>query len=166
MKKNKLLYILLAFLVLMNGFFLFQHFKSIRQDRSVGDRHSHFIAKQLNFDAEQLQEFKAMDKAHRSKIHSLVDNIRVSKETLFNKLYTDTVDDSELEAITDQIAKNEKAKDLETFRFFKALGEMCNEDQKKRFKSIVEDALHRNGRRNKKGLSRPRDQHRPPPLKY
>lgn len=145
MKKNLLLYILLAFLVLMNGFFLFKHFNTADKNGPRGPRPSNFIAKQLEFDTTQLQKFEKLESAHREDIKAILYNLRELKDSLFDRLSDETVNTLEIDSIAALIANTEKTKELETFRFFKAVGELCNENQKVRFNSIVKDALRRQG---------------------
>ena len=92
-------------------------------------------------------------------------DIKESKDALFDKLSDETVNDSEIDAITTQIANKEKTKELETFRFFKAVGELCNENQKERFKTIIKDALRRQGPPGRDGPpgGGPGGEGRPPP---
>lgn len=168
MKKNVLLYILLVFLIAMNGFFLVKHFGKSEQKELRGPGPGNFIATQLDFDAAQLQQFEKMDAEHREKIKDLLGDIRASKDVLFDKASDSTVNESEIDAIVTEIANKEKAKELETFRFFKAVVELCNENQKERFRSIIKDALRRQGPQGRKRPpgGRPEDGHRPPPPEH
>ncbi len=165
MKKNLLLYILLGFLVVMNAFFLFKHLSNTDNIPTRGPRPSNFIAKQLNFDTTQTQKFEKLDMAHREHINVLLVDIRELKDSLFDRL-SDEIDKSdEIDSIAALIADKEKMKELETFRFFKAVGKLCNQNQKETLKSIIRDALRRQGpppsRNDPEG--RPRDGDRPPP---
>ncbi|MGB5819910.1 MAG: hypothetical protein WBG90_10545 [Saonia sp.] len=164
MKKNLLLYIILGFLLVMNGFFLFKHFGTSDKARPQRHGQANFIADQLEFDATQLQKFEALDRAHREKINSFRSEIRASKDALFDKISDESFNDSEIEAISTEIANMEKVKALETFRFFSSVSEICNENQKKRFKTIIKDGLRQqgpaDGNRPQNGLGR---EHRQPP---
>lgn len=165
MKKNLLLYILLGFLMIMNGFFLFNHFGKSNQKRPPSDRPANFIADRLEFDASQLEQFEDLEIEHREKMRSILDNIKASKDALFDKLSDDSVNPSEIDSIATIIADREKAKDLETFRFFREVGKICSADQKEKLKSIIKDALRRQGPPDRNGPPRggPRDDGRPPP---
>lgn len=165
MKKNLLLYILLGFLVVMNGYFLFKHFGAF--DQKIAQRPSpvNFISQQLDFDAEQLQKLEELDSAHRENLNTIFNDIRSLRDELFDKIGRETSDNSEIDSITSQIARMEKEKELESFHFFRAIGEICTEEQKVIFKTIIKDVLGRQGLPNRKGPShgRPRDEGRPPP---
>lgn len=165
MKKNILLYLLLGFLVLMNGFFLFKHFSTSDEKRPARPGASNFMAKQLEFDATQLQQFEALEAAHRNEMRPMLDELRELKDSLFELLSDEEVAPSEVDAIATLIAETEKAKELETFRFFREVGKLCNENQRERLTAIIKDALHRQGPpRGRNGPpGRPRDEGRPPP---
>ena len=141
MKKNSLLYILLAFLVIMNGFLLFKQLNTA--DQKVGKRPApgNFIAKQLDFDKTQLKKFEEQDSMHRERIEAILSDIVASKERMFDKVADESVNKTELNALAAKIADNEIAKELEIFRFFKEVGEICNDKQKVLFKKIINDAL-------------------------
>jgi len=165
MKKNLLLYILLGFLVVVNGFFLFKQFDISNQKRPKRPGPRNFIGEQLEFDAVQSQQFEKLDVVHRQNMNAILNEIRLSKDALFDNLSHEKIDDSQIDSITTQIANKEKTKELETFRFFKAVDEICNEKQKILFKTIIKDALRRQGPQGQNGppLGRSGEEDRPPP---
>ncbi|MBT3587140.1 MAG: hypothetical protein HN507_00670, partial [Flavobacteriaceae bacterium] len=59
MTKNTILYVLLTFLIIANGFFLYDYLG--KPDRN-GPRNNpeQFIVKELNFNTNQMQEFKGL----------------------------------------------------------------------------------------------------------
>lgn len=168
MKKNLLLYILLGFLVIMNGFFLFKHFGLSNQNDHQRPARGNFIAKQLDFDATQSQQFEKLDVEHREKMNVILDDIKVSKDVLFDKLSDEKSKTSEIDSLARIVANKEVKKELETFSFFKAVGEICNEKQKEQFKTIIKDALHRQGPPGQNGPppGGPRDDRRAPPPRH
>lgn len=168
MKKNLLLYILLGFLVIMNGFFLFKHFSSSNQNEHRNPPPGNFIAKQLEFDAMQSQQFEKLDVAHREKMNAILNDIKASKDVLFNKLSDEKSKTSEIDSLARVVANKEVKKELETFSFFKAVGKICNEKQKERFNTIIKDALRRQGPQGQDGPppGGPEDEGRPPPPRH
>lgn len=168
MKKNLLLYILLGFLVLMNLFFLFNHFSKSGQTSSQRPGPANFISEQLAFDANQTQQFENSEAEHREKMREILDGLRELKDGLFEKLSDEEVDPSEIDAMATLIAEKEKAKELETFRFFREVSEICNPDQKEKFTAIIKDALRRQGPQGRNGppRGRPGEEGRPPPPRH
>ncbi len=149
----------------MNGFFLFQHFGGAHKKDGKRGGPANFIAKQLDFDSSQLKQFEKINQEHQENIRAIIHDIKMSKDMLFDKALNENVDDLEIDAITTQIGNKEKAKDLETVRFFKAIAALCTERQRARFASILKEALHQHGRSGGKGShgGGPPDRHGPPP---
>ncbi|MEO9893900.1 hypothetical protein [Aurantibacter sp.] len=151
MKKNLLLYILLGFLIIMNGFFLVRHFGNIGNKRPDNIRPSNFIAKELQFDEKQMKQFKKLNTEHRKEIRILLDDIRKSKDDMFGLLTAQNVSDQLIDSITTIVANKNKKKEIATFKFFRAVNEICNEEQTERFSLILKDALHQRGPDNQDG---------------
>ena len=61
MKKNGALYVLLAFLIIANGFFLFLF---LSKPSKNGGNPENFIAKELKFDEQQLEKFRELNEIH------------------------------------------------------------------------------------------------------
>jgi Spy/CpxP family protein refolding chaperone len=147
MKKNTLLYILVLFLVVINGFFLFKIFGDSRPpDRNPGQ----FIAKELNFDEAQMQDFRDINMEHNEAIREISREVRQLKDALFNQLSEAVVNEEKVNDLTRRIGEKARQKDLKTFYHFKAVQEICTEEQRKRFISIIKDALHRPRKRRRK----------------
>jgi protein CpxP len=160
MTKNTILYVLLAFLIIANGFFLYDYLG--KPDRK-GPRNNpqQFIVKELNFNADQMQEFKGIGKNHRERMIQLNQEQKQLKDQLFSKISENNINPLEIERISSLIGENNKNKDLEVFNHFRAIQEICNDPQKQKFKKIVMDALHKGpSLRNGGG---PRNQNQAPP---
>lgn len=142
MTKNTILYVLLAFLIIANGFFLYDYLG--KPDRN-GPRNNpeQFIVKELNFNADQMQKFKGLGKNHRERMIQLQQEQKQLKDKLFSKISEKNINPLEIESITSLIGENNKNKDLEVFNHFRAIQGICNDPQKQKFKKIVIDALHK-----------------------
>jgi len=142
MTKNTILYVLLAFLIIANGFFLYDYLG--KPDRN-GPRNNpqQFIVKELNFNADQMQEFKGIGKNHRERMIQLNQEQKQLKDQLFSKISENNINPLEIERISSLIGENNKNKDLEVFNHFRAIQGICNDPQKQKFKKIVMDALHK-----------------------
>jgi len=158
MKKNLILYILLAFLILANGFFLVNYLgrpEAHQGNKGPGD----FLSKALNFDTAQMQEFKKLNKKHHKNIDDLLKELQELKHELFIRTYQDIEDTIVIDSIASRIGENEKQKDLLSFRYFKNIRALCNAEQKKQFEKLIDKALT-GGDRNIKGE---KGNHPPPP---
>ncbi len=146
MKKNIILYVLLIFLIISNGFFVFNYIGK-KYDRNPRDPqgNKNFIVKELGFNDAQLKQFEKRSKGHHQMIMELSDEMRVLKDELFDKLSDDSVTQITIDSMTSLIGQKAKQKDAEAFRHFKMIRDLCNEKQKEKFKIIIKDALHKGG---------------------
>ena len=146
MKKNVLLYVLLFFLIIVNGFFLYIYlgkYDSKNEKRPVDPMN--FVIQQLNFDESQLQQLTSINKEHLNNMMSLGDETKQLKDDLFNRLSDATVNEKIVDSITNLIGLKEKEKDTEAFYHFRSIQELCNDKQKEKFKKIINDALRKGG---------------------
>lgn len=147
MKKNTLLYILLIVLVVMNGFFMFKIF---------GDKHppdpnpGMFIAKELHFDEKQMNDFSKLNDVHHDAMRKTSRELKELKEALFNQLEAAEVNTAEVNDLTRRIGEKERQKDLKTFYHLKEVQKICTDEQRLRFNSIIQEALHRRGKKRRK----------------
>ncbi|WP_298518348.1 periplasmic heavy metal sensor [uncultured Kordia sp.] len=146
MKKNTLLYILVAFLVVMNGFFMFKIFGD---KPPKGPNPGKFIAKELQFDATQMAQFSEMNDAHHEEMMGISREIKELKDQLFAEISSTTVNEAKIDDITRRIGDREREKDLKTFYHFKEVQKICTDEQRTRFNTIVQESLKRHGRRGK-----------------
>ena len=146
MKKQTILYILLIFLVISNGFFL-MHYLGKRGHKNH-DRES-FIIKKLEFDDKQIEDFKAIRELHFDKVKSISNDIGRLKTVMYSKLSDKNVPQPFLDSISDLIAIQEKKRDLEMFKHFRNVREICNDEQKEKLTTIITDAIKRRGKRGK-----------------
>jgi len=165
MKKNTILYILLVFLIVVNGFFLFNYMSDGASEKPKGPRGpGNFIAKELGFDDTQLKQFRKVNQVHHQAMMRLSDDIKDLKDELFEKLNSTSENYAEIDSISILIGEKVQARELKTFYHFKKVRAICNAKQKEKFKAIIKDALRRGG---EKGERPPRrngeDGHRPPP---
>jgi hypothetical protein len=163
MKKNTFLYILLIFLIAVNGFFLFNYMGMHNDDRPEGSqRDKNFIVKELGFNAKQLEAFNKKSEGHHEKMEHLTDDVRVLKDKLFGTLNNDDVNEAVIDSISALICLKETAKEKEIFYHFRMIRDIANDKQKEKFKTILMDAL-RQGDQGNRPPPDGADGHRPPP---
>jgi len=145
MKKNTILYILLAFLIIVNGFFLVNYLgRPGKPDGQKGP--GDFIVKALNFDDSQMERFLLLNENHHLKMKTIFERERQLKDELFGKMSESKINDSVIDSITTLIGNNSKLKDVTTFYFFKDIEKICNDKQKNRLDKLINEALRREGR--------------------
>jgi len=148
MKKTVLLYILLAFLILMNAFLLFSRFHKSEKRGSKGSKKD-FIVKKLNFNEDQKETYANFFDAHKIVMQDLDSELRELKDSFFNKIATSNFPAKKLDSLATLISLKEKDKDLELFSHFKHVYDICDESQKKDFQEIIKKSLHRSKRKRK-----------------
>lgn len=149
MEKKIPLYILLIFLIAVNGFFMFNymdiatHKKPRKQQKT-----SNFIIKELEFSYEQLEQFKINNQDHNTVMRQLSEDIRDLKDELFNKLSNKLVDEKLIDSLTSLLGQKEKEKRTNVFYHFKEIQNICDSKQKEKFEKIIKEALHNGGKNN------------------
>tara|TARA_R110000868_G_scaffold50170_2_gene160594 strand:+ start:140 stop:649 length:510 start_codon:yes stop_codon:yes gene_type:complete len=165
MKKNLTLYILLAFLIVANGFFLI-HYLGNPERRAQSDRGENpdnFIVQELKFNDSQKEQFIVLSDAHRKEMQSISEELRNLKDGLFSKISDESVNERYVDSITSLIGEKEKAIDIATFNHFKSIRKLCNEKQKEKFNRIIKDAIHRGGQQGSPPQGGPENRNAPPP---
>ncbi len=171
MKKNILLYVLLLFLIVVNGFFLFNYLggsnDTKNKDRPQGKGPASFIVKELDFSDDQMFQFEDLSREHHHEMRRIGRDIKVLKDALFNKLSDVSLNENSIDSITTLIGERVKERDIEAFYHFKDIQKLCNAQQKEKFKSIINDALHKAGRKEQRPhLRNGEGEHRPPPPRH
>lgn len=145
MKKQPIIYILLAFLIIVNGFFLFHFLKKPKPPKKP----ELFIVEELGFNEVQMKEFELMSDLHFDKMQGVNRQIKRLKDDLFSKVSEAEVPPTYLDSITSLIGEQEKQKDILVFTHMQKVKDLCDERQKKKFDKILMKALrqHRPGGR-------------------
>lgn len=149
MKKNTSLYILLCFLIIVNGFFLYNYLgngddkKRGRPGDSMG-----FVIKQLKFDDNQMEMLDVLNEEHHRKMVRISNQNRNLKDALFGKLSDTSITNKYIDSITRLIGRNVAELDKEAFHHFRAIEGICTDKQKEKFKSIIKEAIGKGGRKN------------------
>lgn len=146
--KNKLpLYILLVFLIIVNGFFLYTYISTGAKTNSKQPMQPKlFLVQELGFDASQKKQFDVFYKKHHEHMRVIVDEIKELKDDMFKGFSDEDFEESRITTLTKLIGEKEAAKNLEVFRYFKQVKALCNAVQKEKFNSILKDALRRGDR--------------------
>ena len=148
MRKNLPLYILLIFLIIVNGFFLYNYLEAGEKDATnASKKPGAFLVEQLDFDETQQTQFSELGKKHHRRMRGISEGIRGLKDELFKGLSDASLTDVNIDSIASLIGKKEAARDLEIFSHFKQVQDLCNDEQKEKFSKIMEDALRRGGGR-------------------
>lgn len=145
--KTKLLPILLLLLIVLNGFLIFmlihkphQNIKS-RQERN-------FLIEELQFSENQKDKFIDLDDLHRENMMSFENEIRKTKDILFNSFSDETI---KIDSLSTVIGTLQTKKELEVFRFFKSVRKICTAEQQEKFDKIINKAIKGGNQRPEQG---------------
>ncbi|MGY0391163.1 hypothetical protein ACW5R3_01220 [Bizionia sp. KMM 8389] len=164
MKQNTILYILLIFLVVANGFFLYNFMGPHVNNREKGKQDPlSFIAKQLDFDGNQLEQMKQVNEEHHLSMKHINDELKGLKDNLFIELSNVSLERSTVDSLTSLIGENQKKREIEVFYHLKSIREICTEKQRNKFEAIIKQALRNDINNNPEGQRPPPEGQRPPP---
>ncbi len=147
MKKNIILYILLVFLVVVNGFFLYNYLTpTVSKTNDIGKGKGNggpaeFIVKALEFDDAQIKQFEKIDNGHHESMIKSSEEIRVFKDELGRLIIKENVSDVEIDSILNLLGEKEMAHEKLMLNHLRAIRNICTENQKERFEQIIRDAL-------------------------
>jgi hypothetical protein len=148
MKKNLPLYVLLVFLMVVNGFFLYNYLGREGKQQQQRERKppGSFLVKELGFDEAQKKQFRALTRVHRRNVRGISEEIRVLKDVLFDGLSDVSLASRNTDSIATLIGEKQKQRELLTFNHFAEVQKLCNAQQKEKFSKIIKDALRRGTR--------------------
>lgn len=161
MKRNQIILSLAIVLLVLNlvgitAFYLKKPTKIYRHkrtERSVEERHQKFesrMAKKLNLNAEQLEEFRNLKQQHMLKIQPLKDSIRQHKWLIHQELFNELPDTLYINALSDSIGKMNAAFEKLNYAHFIQLKKILNQDQLDSFKQVLDDLPYKQNRHHER----------------
>ena len=100
-----------------------------------------FLVKELGFDSLQKQKLIALRDEHQQKVMALRKMNREAKDAFFDLLQKSDLPDSAIENGAKNAAHFDQELDVLTFRHFRDIRNLCNEEQKKKFENIIRQVL-------------------------
>jgi len=146
--KNKSLVSIIIFLLITNLAMLFFFLKvnNPAQKSPVGhDQNgiSTLLKNDVGFSDEQIEKYQSQRKEHLEKVRHLFDDLRKSKENLYDLLYLPQVPDSVINNAANQIAEKQKNLDMEMFSHFKMYRRICDSNQLQKFDTTIKKVITR-----------------------
>lgn len=147
MNKNILLYILLVFLIVVNGFFLFNFLGDSKDKPNEVERKRpmDFIVKVLEFDDNQIQQFQKLNEEHHQSIRKYNEDTKNLKDELFTLITAEDVSNTKIDSIIGLLGANEQEREKSIFYNLRDIQSICNDKQKLNFQKIIKDALRKSG---------------------
>jgi hypothetical protein len=160
---NKNLLIIIAVLLLTNigvlGYFLWYK-KPVKQQQesrwdSKGNSNGIYelLQKDVGFSADQLAQYKLMKDKQRETLRPMFDEMRRVKDSLFRLLKESDVPDSISEKAADQIGRQQKMLDLQTYTYFRKVRSLCTADQLPKYDSLIQNMFSKMGKPQRKSDS-------------
>lgn len=150
MKKIRPLVLIIIFLLITNvGMLLFFIFsgnpsekKDYNRDHGSGSMYNS-LQNEVGFSADQLARYQSLRKENRDIVKPLFGELRAAKKDFYGLLYIDPVSDSLITADADSIAQRQKNLDLQMFRYFKNIRNICTPVQLQKFDSTINKVVIR-----------------------
>jgi periplasmic protein CpxP/Spy len=138
---SKIVSWLIALLVVANittlAFFWIGHF--IKQK---GNSPKEFLSKNLNFSKSQKNAYFILAKEHNESAKIIRDQIKNDKESLFQLLKSDTINDSVRNDKALKVSMSIQALDILTFEHFRKVRAICTEEQKPQFDELIQKMVN------------------------
>jgi protein CpxP len=100
-----------------------------------------FLTKELSFDSLQKQKLVQLLEEQQKNMREIRRNNRGAKDAFFALLKQENIADSAIQNAAKESARYESQMDVLTFKHFQSLRNLCNETQKKKFDSIIQEVL-------------------------
>lgn len=100
-----------------------------------------FLSHELGFDSTQKQQLEKLLDAQQQQIREIRRNNREAKDAFFALLKEDHLTDARIDSASKLSSQYDSQMDAETFRNFRAIRNLCNEAQKKKFDNIIHQVL-------------------------
>ena len=152
--KNKIMLITITLLLLTNIAMVF-----IFLTKDHGKRGSHggregmmteFLKKEINFNAQQLQQFDSISKQYKEKSSASFDMMRGNKSAIFKALGSGAFSDSAIIVAANKSAEMQKEMEVRMLLHFKQIRKLCTAEQQIKFDSLFYKVWNRkNEGRNK-----------------
>ena len=144
--RNKILVLIIAALLISNltslGFLIWRK-DCVKKPAERGKSFSDYFEKQLGFTAEQVEKFHRLRDEHFENIRPYLKDVRTAKDSLFSLMRRPDVPDSVVEKAADNLAQKEKAQELQAFGHFKKVRDLCNEEQKIKYDTLINKMINR-----------------------
>jgi Spy/CpxP family protein refolding chaperone len=143
--KNKIIVTLVVLLLLANTATLVGYWAlRFRDHRASTQPHvqpSQYLIESLGMDKVQQEKYLALVKEHQDASHALRNEIRTSKEKLFQLLNKSETPDSLVEQAAGEAGRSMQALDLLTFRHFREVRKICTPRQQETFDQVIHEML-------------------------
>lgn len=104
------------------------------------------LQNEVGFTEQQLAQYKNLREEHWKIAKPLFDSMQKGKERLFILTQTAAVEDSVVQAAAAAIAENQKLMELQSFRHFKQVRDLCNPEQLSKYDTVLKKIVMKRGK--------------------
>jgi len=121
---------------------------SIREKKKPGNqspkgRMGQFMVDQMKFTKEQEAQYWQLRDSMLNQQRPIMDSMRASKTKFFALLNQPDINDSALQAKTEEIGELQKRLDIVTFRHFQQIRTICKPEQLQKFDTVIKEIVIR-----------------------
>ncbi|MCC7401922.1 MAG: periplasmic heavy metal sensor [Chitinophagaceae bacterium] len=145
-RNNKVYILIIAVLLISNGVllgFMFLGKKGNGKPFERGKSFTDYFEKQLGFTPEQSVQFRQLRDQHFESLRPILREVRNAKDSLFSIMRLSNAPDSVIDKAAENLAQKEKAQELQSFKHFKRVRELCTDEQKPKFDSLISRIINR-----------------------
>jgi len=144
-RNNKVLVLIVAALLLSNLALLYllltrkdkRHDKP-DQPRSPREYMIQTLRDSVGFTNEQIAKYEELADKHKEEMKPLFEHIQATKDSFFRLLQQPDAPDSVVTAYLEKIGQAQKNIDEKSYRYFRSLQQLCTEEQKPRFDTLIQ----------------------------
>lgn len=156
---NRILLFIIAVLLISNiGMLVFWYSMSRGDHRPRGDMGwspmSTFLQKKVGFSPEQMKTFEKVRGEHRQNLKPMFEDLKMAKTNFYRLLNQANPSDSVVAAEAAIIGNKQKAVDMQTFKNFRQLREICTEEQRPVYDSLMPAMVSDMWFPNRKGMEK------------
>jgi protein CpxP len=165
---NRILLFIIAVLLISNIVMLVLWYRWTHEDhRWRGGEMSRspmsvFLEKKVGFSAQQMTAFEQLRKDHREKLKPMFEQLKDAKSGFFKLVTAPDISDSQMMAESRIIAERQQALDIQTVKNFRQLRNLCTEQQRPIYDSLMPGIISEMWFPNRRG-PRPGGNGNPPP---
>lgn len=148
--KSKLYIFIIAALLLANiamlTFFVWMKEppkKGNRSENRPGNPITEILQKKVGFNEQQMSQYEKLKQQHWQLMKPMFDSMRRAKEQFYERLDDEVIPDTAISRSSEAIGERQTAMDRQIFRHFRSLRELCTEEQKPRFDSLIKGVVQR-----------------------
>lgn len=110
----------------------------------------------VGFSTDQLNKYEGLRKDQMTKAHPMFNELRDAKRNFYELIYNTAASDSTINADADSIAQKQRKLDMQMFRYFKNVRNICTPGQIQKFDSVINKVVLRMVGRQGKNKERQR----------